>query len=314
MASGLGIGIDVAKDKIDVASSDGRLSEVVPQTPEALAALARRLAELEPLRVLLEASGGYEADVLMALHDAELPILLIEPSRARDYARGVGQRAKTDAIDARVLADMSLSLIDRSPLWKPVSSEVGALRQLVHRRHQLLVQLDAETKRRRGANDWVLASLERSRAFHKAELAEVEAEIRRLIENTADLAASVACLEEVKGVGRTTAATLLATLPELGSLGRKAITALAGLAPHNRESGRWQGRARISGGRVRARCALYMAALSAIRFNAEIKAFYEHLRGRGKPKMMALTACMRKLLIHLNSRMRRHRMAAPQTA
>ena len=306
MASQLGIGIDISKDKLDVAASDGSWQDSCPQTPEGLRTLADKVAAREPHRVVLEASGGYERSALAALYAVDQPVVLVQPGRARSFAKAIGQFAKTDAIDARVLAQMALVAVDQTPLWEPLDSQLDLLRGLVHRRLHLVQHIDAERKRRRGAPPQVCESIERSLAFLKAEKAGLERQIDDLLRQETTLAEASEVLERTDGVGRITAVTLLATLPELGLLDRKQIAALAGLAPMNRDSGQYNGQRFIHGGRVRARNALYMAALAAIRFNAHIKAFYERLRAKGKPAKVALVACMRKLLIHLNAQMRQH--------
>ena len=181
MASAVGVGIDVAKDKVDIATSDGVTHQVVRQSARELAALARKLAKMQVHRVVVEASGGYEADVLIALHEQGLPVVLVQPGRARSFARGIGKLAKTDAIDAWVLSRMALVGVDDTPLWQPLPADTQRLRALVHRRLQLVRQIDAETKRKRGASGFALESIERSLAFHRTERATIEAEINTLI-------------------------------------------------------------------------------------------------------------------------------------
>ena len=306
MASAVGIGIDVAKAKVDVASSDGALTVTVARTAEGLAGLVEQLADFTVHRVALEATGGYEKAVLDVLCAAGLPVVLIQPRRARSLALGLGRRAKTDAIDASVLAWMALHAVEGDPLYEPLSETMERLRELVFRRKQLVDFIDADSKRKRQARtDEARDSIERTLTFLKAEKKVVEKAIDATIAELGEVAGAVEALESVKGVGRVTAATLLVTVPELGRIGRKAVSALVGVAPWNRDSGTKTGHRYIYGGRAAARCSLYMAALSAIRHKSPpLRALYDRLRAKGKPAKVAIVACMRKLLIHLNSTMR----------
>lgn len=301
----LGIGIDISKATVDVASSDGSWQQKLTQTAAGLQELVDKAVELKPHRVVLEASGGYERKLLRLLHAAGLPVVLVQPGRARSFAKAIGQLAKTDAIDAQVLARMALVAVENTVLWKPLDDELEALKGLVQRRLHLVHFLDAERKRKRGADAACLASIERTVGFLTAERKELETQIETLLQRSDTLRARTEDLVQVDGVGLITAVTLLTTLPELGTLSKRKIAALAGLAPINRDSGQFNGQRFIHGGRVKARNALYMAALAAIRFNDHIKAQYARLKARGKPGKVALVACMRKLLIHLNSLARR---------
>lgn len=309
MASSVGVGIDVSKAKVDYATSDGGFSGVVPRTAEGLLELARELEALEVSRVVLEASGGYERLVLEVLHAAGLPVVLIQPMRARHFARALGKRAKTDAIDALVLARMALLAVDDQPLWSPPTEGQALLRGLVDRRRQLLTLIDMETKRKRGAHEVVLVGITETLSFLKAKLSEVDRQISKLLSQDEELGDQAATLAEVKGVGRVTACTLLVHVPELGTLNRRQIAALVGVAPMNRDSGTKSGQRFIHGGRAQARKVLYMATLTAMRWNSHIKDVYLRLLQRGKPKKLALVACMRRLVVHLNSRMRVWRRA-----
>lgn len=316
MASGVGIGIDVAKAKVDVASSDGQLQMTVPRTAKGLAGLVENLDGFDVHRVVVEATGGYERAVLDVLCAAGLRVVLIQPKRARSLARGLGLRAKTDAIDASVLAWMARHAVDRDPLHVPLPASMERLRELVFRRKQLVDFIDADTKRRRQArSEAARESLSRTLTFLKAEKKSVEAAINQAIGELDEIAGAAKTLESVKGVGRVTAATLLVTLPELGRIGRKPVAALVGVAPWNRDSGTRSGHRYIHGGRTAARTALYMAALAAIRHRSPpMRALYERLRAKGKPAKVAIVACMRKLLIHLNSAMRSYLSRPTATA
>jgi transposase len=305
MANAVGIGIDVSKDKVDVASTDGWSATYV-QTPEGLKELAQAVQARKPHRVVLEASGGYERGPLVALYAAGCPVVLLEPARARAFARSQRKRAKTDPIDARVLGQMALVGVEEDPLWEPLEANLAALRDLVLRRQAVLRIIDEETKRRANAPAAVLASITRVLEVVVSERRLLEKEIDALIASVVELKEKAEILEGVRGVGRTTAAVLLIAVPELGRLSRGSVASLVGLAPMNNESGTWTGKRRIQGGRVLARRALYMAALVATRHNPHIKAFYARLRAAGKPGKVALVACMRKLLVYLNNLLREH--------
>ncbi len=306
------IGIDVSKRTLDVADSTGQWAQTYPNTLEALRKIATKAATLRPHRILLEASGGYERLALIALQEAGLPVVLIQPNRARHFARAIGKLAKTDAIDAQVLARMALVVVDEVPLWRPRKEAEQQLRSLLQRRRQLVRHIDAERKWRRGACEPVQESIKRTVAFLKAEQEEIEGEIEDLVESSSELSEASKALTEVCGVGVQTALTLLAEVPELGKLSRGAVSSLVGVAPMNRDSGQFQGQRFIRGGRVHARTALYMATLSAIRFNSHIRDFYTRLKERGKNGKVALVACMRKMLIHLNAKMRAHQACINQ--
>jgi transposase len=299
-----GIGIDVSKDWLDVASTEAAAPWRVPNSDAGIAQLVMQLHEGEVHRVVLEASGGYESTVLKRLHAASLAVVLVQPLRARHFARALGKYAKTDAIDAHVLARMALLAVDDVPLWAPVTDQVADLKALVDRRQQLLALRDAEKKRLRFARPIVRADVSQAVADLTMRVADLERRIDTLLAASGPLAGDVAALESVRGVGRVSAATRRAVLPELGTLTRQQVAALVGVAPINRDSGRTIGRRYIRGGRDVARHALYMAALAATRWNVVIRARYGHLVAKGKKPKVALVACMRKLLIHLNSLMR----------
>jgi len=316
MASAVGIGIDVSKDKVDVAGSDGELVRVVARTADALSDLAAELSQRAVHRVVLEASGGYERLVLDVLHAAGLPVVLVEPRRARALAKGLGRRAKTDAIDAGVLAWMARYAVESDALWQPRTEAKECLRGLVLRRRQLVDTIDAEVKRHRASRTSLTRdSHERTLAFLRQEKREVEKCIDATVAELDELRGAVQTLEAVRGVGRVTATTLLATVPELGTLPRGNLAALVGVAPYNRDSGKSSGPRYIHGGRAFARKVLYMAAVAAIRHHSgPLRQLYTRLREHGKPAKVAIVACMRKLLTHLNSLMRRHLSEGVPTA
>jgi transposase len=303
----LGIGIDVSKAKVDVGLSCGEFLGSFKSTASGFRKLKRRLLKIDqPVRAVVEASGGYELPVLNTLYKAGIAVVLVHPLRARRFAQGMGRRTKTDKIDALSLATMAVFAVEKRPLWAPLSPELSELRDLVKTRNSMVQDRDAYKLR-------ILASLGRAKVMLKRIAAALARQIKQadlailvLIKSDSDLHKRYNVLIATSGVGPVTAATLLSKLPELGQLSRRQIAALAGVAPVTRESGVWSGRRFIQGGRSDVRRALYMAALSGVRSNSHLKKMYVRLVGAGKPKKVALVACMRKLLIHLNSNMRRH--------
>jgi len=293
------IGIDVSKNTVDMVSACGtvKLQGVNP------------LRAAEPLRgrsvqlVVLEATGGYERPVVTALRSAGIPVAIVNPRQARDFAKALGKLAKTDRLDAAVLALFAERI--KPPASTSMSAERQELQALMARRRQLLKMLTQEKNRLHQAVQKVIsASLKAIIERLQQALKEVDGAITKLIRQTPLWNQQVNILRSVKGVGPVTAATLLADLPELGHAGRKQIAALAGLAPFTQQSGQWRGKSICSGGRRHVRTALYMAALAAARSNSAIRPFHGNLVARGKPQKVALTACMRKLLIVLNARIR----------
>ena len=299
-----GVGIDVSKDWLDVGCTDAAASWRVANSGVGLEQLVRQLQRFDVHRIVLEASGGYESAAVERLHAAGFAVVLVQPIRARHFARALGKYAKTDAIDAQVLARMALLAVDDVPLWAPVADHVADLKALVERRQQLLALRDAEKKRLRFARPIVRADVSQAVADLTARVADLDRRIDTLLASSGRLAGDVATLASVRGVGRLSAATLRVVIPELGTLTRQQVAALVGVAPINRDSGGKIGRRYIRGGRDVARHALYRAALAATRWNAVIHARYVHLVAKGKKPKVALVACMRKLLIHLNSLMR----------
>lgn len=300
------VGIDVAKATLEVAIS-GRANTLAIANDEAGgAALLAELSNLNVALVLFEATGGFELACATALQLAGLAVAVINPRQARDFARAMGHLAKTDRIDARVLADMARTLVQRGELSKLVKPLPDAqqleLQGLVTRRRQLMAMKLAEDHRmkmpgvrqRRSLNT-IIKALDR-------EIARVDKDLQAFIgANHAELAA---LLDSVKGVGKATISTLLAEVPELGKLSGREVSALVGVAPINRDSGTMRGKRAIFGGRPDVRRVLFMAALVASRHNPVIKAFYQRLLDAGKPKKVALVACMRKLLTIINAMVR----------
>jgi transposase len=305
------VGIDVASKHLDVAVLGGQLPVEMAQVAndaDGHSALAHTLASLKPELILMEASGGYEAALACALQAIGLRVAVVNPRMARDFARAMQQLAKTDRIDAGVLADLAATLVRRGdferfirPVSEPVQQDLAAL---VTRRRQLVAMQLAERQRLRLARPLTKPSIEALLQAISRQLDDLEAEMARHVEE--HHAAAAKLLQSVCGIGRVAAATLIAELPELGHLNRRQISALVGVAPYANDSGGSRGRRRIQGGRFEVRRALYMAALCASRFNPVIKAFYERLIAAGKLRKVALVACMRKLITHLNAMVRDH--------
>lgn len=314
------VGIDVSQDRLDV--SVGGTGEVwqVGNDAVGIAVLRERLATLAPARVVLEATGGLERAVAGALEAAALPVSVVNPRQVRDFARATGRLAKTDVIDAEMLA--RFGKVMQPPVRPLPDAQTQALREVVTRRRQVVDMLTAERNRvaqaatavQSQATGWVGRQVQRSIAGLQRQLEAVERELQRLIQASLVWRAQEHLLSSVPGVGAVTAACLLAELPELGTLNRKQIAALVGVAPHNRDSGSYRGKRTVWGGRASVRASLYMATLVATRYNAVIKAFYARLCEAGKPKKVALTACMRKLLTILNHMLRTQSPWNPTTS
>ena len=296
------VGIDVSKDKLDVATWGEKGCPELSNSKRGIAKLVKQMLVLGPKLMVVEASGGYEESLVMALFEAGLPVALVSPQRVRQYARAKGLLAKTDRIDAQVLADFGKTLQPR--LFVGKSEERRRLSALLSRRKQLNEMLQAEKNRLRTQDLCLQQSLKRTIRSLKTELEVIDQEIEQFLREHQALEKQEKLLRTAKSIGRVTAATLLADLPELGQLDRKEIAALVGVAPMKRDSGRKRGHRKTQGGRPEVRSALYMATLTGIRYNPILKAQYEHLVKRGKEKKVAITACMRKMLTILNAMMR----------
>ena len=297
------IGIDVAKDRLDVHTRPGGEVFAVARDSNGLAMLVERLQRLAPALVALEATGGYETVVASALGAAQLPLAVVNPRQIRDFARATGKLAKTDRIDAAAIAHFAEAV--RPPARPLADAEARALGELVARRRQVIEMIIAERHRRRMASQRrVIRAIERHLALLQAELSELEGDIDDAIRKSPAWQADADLLVSVPGVGKVTLRTLIAELPELGHLNRRKIAALVGVAPINRDSGTLRGRPTIAGGRPAVRTALYMAALVASRANPVIAAYYAKLRAAGKTGKQALVACMRRLVVILNAILR----------
>ncbi|MBK8901298.1 MAG: IS110 family transposase [Anaerolineaceae bacterium] len=293
-------GIDVSKTALDLAQWGQKAVTRFENSAAGIAALVERLLPATAIAaIVVEASGGFEQTMVTELAAVSLPIVVVNPTRIRNFARAKGQLAKTDAIDARLIAAFAEAI---RPEVRPLGTEAQQLiKALVTRRRQLIDMQTAEKNRRATTNPELLPRLQKHLDWLETELAEIEDDLNNWIDQNAQWREKRASLESVPGVGPVTSFTLLAELPELGTLSRQKIAALVGLAPFNRDSGRFRGHRHIFGGRADVRSVLYMAALSGIRYNPVLKAFYNRLIAKGKLPKVALTACMRKLLTILNA-------------
>jgi transposase len=297
------VGIDVSKDRLDVHVLPGAEAFAVARDGRGLEALVERLRALAPTLVAVEATGGFEMIVAAAVAGAKLPLAVVNPAQIRHFAQALGQRAKSDPIDASVIARFAEGV--RPPARGIPDEAARLLSELVARRRQLVEMLAAERQRQqRVANPRVTRSLGRTIRMLEKELVDVDNDIDAAVRGSPVWRAKEDLLITFKGVSNTLARIFLAEVPELGSLDRRRIASLAGVAPYTRQSGRWKGKSMIGGGRAAVRQALFLAALSASRFNPALKLFYQHLCSRGKPKKVALIAVARKILTILNAMIR----------
>jgi len=293
------LGADIAQNHLDLHGEIPGLPPRIANTKTALSKLLKQLLHQGGVHIICEATGGCERLLVAACHQAGLAISVLNPRQVRDFARAKGQLAKTDAIDARILCAFGRTFAP-SPT-RPLPSGLLKLAAFTARRQQLIAMRTAESNRLRRADPLLLA-------FHRSllrsldkQLELIDAALARIVTSCPRLHAKITTLTKVKGMGPTSAIALIASLPELGSLSKNQAASLAGLAPFNRDSGLFRGQRHIHGGRINVRSALYMPALVASRHNPVISSFYLRLRSNGKPPKLALTASMRKLLIHLNS-------------
>jgi transposase len=301
-ASELFVGIDVGKAKNDM-HVHGLVDESqFHNDAEGIRELVDSMRALSPTLIVAEATGGYERMLVAELSAAGLPIAVVNPTRVRRFADSLGQLAKTDQIDARMIAHFAS--VVRPPV-RALKSEEECLGDLLDRRRQVIAMQTAEKNRLYTSRGRMRDDIEEHIDWLAAKLDELDQEIANIIGNSPEWREKETLLRSVPGVGPVTAATLLADLPELGTLNRQKIAALVGVAPFNKDSGKKRGKRRIFGGRASVRRALYMAALSCTRHNPVIKRFYDSLVDRGKLKKVALTACMRKLLVILNAMVRK---------
>lgn len=298
---GVNVGIDVAKDTLEIAVRPDNEQWSTNNRIEDFPALIEKLQQIAPERIIIEATGGWETPLANHLAAASQPVIVVNPRQARDFAKATGKLTKTDKVDAGVLAHFGEAV---KPQVRPLPDEqTQALAALLTRRRQLVEMLAAEKNRlvtvqHRPA---LKRDLEAHIKWLEKRIGQLDDDLRQQLEKSAVWRANDQLLQSVPGIGEVTSRTLLSHLPELGALSEKEIAALVGVAPHSCDSGKRKGQAHIRGGRANVRSILYMAAVTATRFNPVIKAFYHRLLAKGKVKKVALTACMRKLLVILNS-------------
>lgn len=307
------VGIDVAKNRLDVCVRPSGECFIVDRTDAGIETLTERLKSLAPLVIAVEATGGFETVVAAGLASAALPVVVVNPAQVRAFAQALGKRAKTDPIDAAVIAHF-VEATEAKP--RPLPDEMTRpLADLVARRRQIVEMMAAEGQRERRLTDQRLKkSIARLRKALEKELAELNSEIDDHVRGSPVWAEKEDLLASVPGVGPIIARTLIAELPELGSLDRRKVAALVGLAPWTRQSGQWRGKSFIGGGRKSVRSALFLAAMVASRHNPLLKRFRDKLVAAGKPKLVALVAVARTLLTILNAILRDKRPWQPKTA
>lgn len=306
------VGIDVGKARLDVAVWGGGSPWQVRNDDQGIQLVVEQLKALSPALIVVEATGGLETWLVAELTFAGLPVAVVNPKRVRDFARSTGQLAKTDKLDAKVLAHFAQAV---RPQVRPLRTEEEEhLAGLVTRRRQVVDMIISEKNRRCTTRPRLRERLDQHIAWLEGELKALDEEIEQFIKGSPLWKEKEELLQSVPGVGPVTSATLLAQLPELGDLSGKKIAALVGVAPLNKDSGKKRGKRRVFGGRASVRRTLYMATLSATKFNPVIRAFYQKLLARGKEQKVALTACMRKLLIILNAILRHRKPWQPEPA
>lgn len=306
------IGIDVSKATLDIAVLPDGESWTVTNDDPGLAALAPRLVALTPVVIVLEATGGFEMLAALTLAQAGLPVAVVNPRQVRDFAKAMGCLAKTDALDAGILALFAQRI---RPEPRPLPNEAAQLLEgLLTRRRQIVDMLTAEKNRLGFARGPIKRDITQHIRWLEKRLADVDGDLQDAVTASPLYQAKAELLRSVPGVGQVTTLTLLATLPELGQLSRHQIAALVGVAPMNRDSGTMRGKRMVWGGRAPVRAVLYMAALVGLKHNPVLRVFDERLRAAGKPFKVAATACMRKLLTILNAMLHQHRRWEPQQA
>jgi len=306
------VGIDISKDTLDIGFQPSRHTGELPHDEQGISEATRRLREAEPRLVVLEATGGLETELAASLMAAGLAVVVVNPRQVRDYAKATGQLAKTDRIDALVLADFARAV---RPEVRPMKDALTReLDDLVTRRRQLVEMRVQESLRLGRAAKVQQKSLKSHIAWLDKRIEEIDTDLRQRLRASPAWRTKDDLLRSIPGVGATTSATLLAKLPELGTLDRKGIAALAGLAPLANDSGKQRGKRVIWGGRAEVRCVLYMSAVTAIRCNPVIHAFAQRLKAAGKPVKVVIVACMHKLLSIMNAMLKSNTPWNPKIA
>lgn len=296
------VGIDVSKSRLDIALGENGEVWHVRNDGEGFEILVKKLEEIEPKMIVIESTGGYERPAMYAIGNAGLPVAQVNPRRVREFAKAIGLLAKTDKIDARLLARFGR---DAKPnLTNLPTQEEQYLSELLSRRRQILDMITAENNRLPTASPEMQKQIEEHIVWLEKSLKDLDKDIDNFNRQDQIRDEKGKLIQSIKGVGRITAATIIADLPEIGKVNDKKISALVGVAPFNNDSGRMRGRRRVKGGRPEVRKVLYMSAVSAVQWNPYIKDYYNALLSRGKIKKVALVACMHKILIILNAMVR----------
>ena len=298
------IGIDVSKNSLDLAVHGRHEVRRFANTAAGIAKTVRHAKESSPVLVVIEATGGYEMELAAAMAEDGIPTAIVNPRQVRDYARSTGKLAKTDAIDARILADFGASVHPEPRLL--ADSQTMELRDILARRGQISEMITAEKNRLQRSRGLLRDQIREHIVWLQKALSDMDSELKHFIEDSPLWREKDNLLKTVPGIGPVLSSTLVADLPELGTLDRKQIAALVGVAPFNRDSGKMRGKRACWGGRANVRATLYMATLVATRHNPVIQAFYQRLCAAGKAKKAAITACMRKLLTIVNAMIRHH--------
>jgi len=298
------IGIDVAKDSMEVTEHEGKEVWSFANDEAGLVKLVRRMRRLSPCLVVLEATGGYESTIAVELQSKGFPVAVVNPRQIRDFARSVGILAKTDIMDARVIARFAAQIKPATRVLP--TEETQKLGAILMRRQQVITMLTAEKNRLHQASSAVKKRVQVHVTWLEQELADINKELRRMVQSDAEWKEKDEIMQSVPGVGPNLSTTLLADFPEMGKLNRKQIAALGGVAPFNRDSGKMRGKRSIWGGRDIVRAAAYMSVFVAIRCNPMLRSFFQRLIAAGKPRKVAMVACMRKLLCILNAMIKNH--------
>jgi transposase len=298
------VGIDVAKDSMEVAVYESQEKLSLTNNETGIAKLKTRMKKLKPSLIVMEATGGYEVAVAAELHSLGFPVAVVNPRHIRDFARSVGILAKTDALDAKVIARYAAT-VQPTPRSLP-AEETRRLGAIMMRRRQIIAMRTAEKNRLHQADPEVEGRIEVHITWLEQELEDINKELKQIIGSNPEWKEKSDIIQSVPGVGQNLAMTILSDFPELGQLNRKQAAALSGVAPFNRDSGIMRGKRSIWGGRAVVRSAVYMCIVSAIRFNPQIRTFYQRLVKAGKIRKVAMVACMRKLLCILNVMLKNH--------
>jgi len=298
----INVGVDVGKYELDVCIHEKQIHWQDENSEAGIKRILKRLSHYQVERLVMEATGRYEFELAQAAHKKKLPVCIVKPLRVRRFAGAIEQSAKTDKLDAKLISEFAFKV--KPKITPEKSKNLLAIKDLISRRRQLMTMRTQEMNRTQIMAKTIETSCKRIVRYLDQEIKRIEIRLSKHVEEQAEWTDKQEILKSAPGVGDTLVYTLLADLPELGSLNRKEISSLVGVAPINRDSGKMKGKRRIQGGRHSVRTILYMATLSATRCNPVIKAFYQQLVAQGKHKKVAITACMRKFITMLNAMVR----------